>query len=104
MLIEIFCRRLNILGLLLSFMNVLHIPIIEPHNLISIFFQPGDAKSVTLVSIGGHRVIRGGNGIGDGPIDSSQINEVMQKVNSNNFGHEDYPDARFVLSYLIVDP
>ncbi|XP_025826733.1 urease isoform X3 [Panicum hallii] len=57
-------------------------------------FEPGDAKSVTLVSIGGNRVIRGGNGIGDGPIDSSQINEVMQKVNSNNFGHEDYPDAR----------
>ena len=67
-------------------------------------FQPGDSKSVTLVSIGGHKVIRGGNGIGDGPIDHSQIIEVMQKVIANNFGHEDYPDARFVLSYLIDDP
>jgi len=57
-------------------------------------FEPGDSKSVTLVSIGGHKVIRGGNGIGDGPIDHSQINEVMQKVIANNFGHEDYPDAR----------
>ncbi|RCV21329.1 hypothetical protein SETIT_4G130600v2 [Setaria italica] len=57
-------------------------------------FEPGDAKNVTLVSIGGHKVIRGGNGIANGPIDSSQINEVMQKVNANNFGHEDYPDAR----------
>lgn len=59
-----------------------------------IHFQPGDAKNVTLVSIGGHKVIRGGNGIADGPIDSSKINEVMQKVHANNFGHEDYPDAR----------
>ncbi|CAO2147365.1 unnamed protein product [Urochloa humidicola] len=33
-------------------------------------FEPGDAKNVTL------------------------INEVMQKVNAKNFGHEDYPDAR----------
>nr|CAB3470642.1 unnamed protein product [Digitaria exilis] len=57
-------------------------------------FEPGDAKSVTLVSIGGRKVIRGGNGIADGPIDSSKINEVMQKVHGNSFGHEDYPDAR----------
>jgi len=28
----------------------------------------------------------------------------MQKVIAKNFGHEDYPDARFVLSYLIDDP
>ena len=73
-------------------------------NLISIFFfsQPGDAKSVTLVSIGGHKVIRGGNGIADGPIDSSQLNEVMQKVNANSFGHEDYPDARLFLPILLI--
>lgn len=73
-------------------------------NLISIYFfsQPGDAKSVTLVSIGGHKVIRGGNGIADGPIDSSWINEVMQKVNANSFGHEDYPDARLILPILLM--
>ncbi|ONM28035.1 Urease [Zea mays] len=57
-------------------------------------FEPGDAKSVILVSIGGHKVIKGGNGIADGPIDSSSLNVVMQKVNANSFGHEDYPDAR----------
>ncbi|KAM3279558.1 hypothetical protein ACQJBY_046740 [Aegilops geniculata] len=56
-------------------------------------FEPGDAKSVTLVSIGGHKVIRGGNGIADGAVDSSQLNEVMQKITENGFGHEDYPDA-----------
>uniref|UniRef100_A0A453MAX0 urease n=1 Tax=Aegilops tauschii subsp. strangulata TaxID=200361 RepID=A0A453MAX0_AEGTS len=56
-------------------------------------FEPGDAKSVTLVSIGGHKVIRGGNGIADGAVDSSQLNEVMQKITEYGFGHEDYPDA-----------
>jgi urease len=63
-------------------------------------FQPGDAKSVTLVSIGGHKVIRGGNGIADGAVDSSQLNEVMQKITENGFGHEDYPDARLFPSHL----
>ncbi|XP_062197141.1 urease isoform X2 [Phragmites australis] len=57
-------------------------------------FEPGDAKSVTLVSISGHKVIRGGNGIADGAVDSSQLNEVMQMVTTNGFGHEDYPDSR----------
>uniref|UniRef100_A0ACD5X9I6 Uncharacterized protein n=1 Tax=Avena sativa TaxID=4498 RepID=A0ACD5X9I6_AVESA len=56
-------------------------------------FEPGDAKRVTLVSIGGHKVIRGGNGIADGAVDSSQLNEVIQRVTENGFGHEDYPDA-----------
>jgi len=56
-------------------------------------FEPGDAKRVTLVSIGGHKVIRGGNGIADGAVDSSQLNEVIQKITENGFGHEDYPDA-----------
>lgn len=63
-------------------------------------FQPGDAKSVTLVSIGGHKVIRGGNGIADGAVDSSQLNEVMQKITENGFGHEDYPGARLFPSHL----
>lgn len=56
-------------------------------------FEPGDAKRVTLVSIGGHKVIRGGNGIADGAVDSSQLSNVMEKVAANGFGHEDYPDA-----------
>jgi urease len=58
--------------------------------------QPGDAKKVTLVSIGGYKIIRGGNGIADGAVDSSQIDAIMQKVIANGFGHEEYPEARFV--------
>ncbi|XP_031481255.1 urease isoform X1 [Nymphaea colorata] len=50
-------------------------------------FEPGERKSVTLVSIGGKRVIRGGNGISDGPVESSQ--EVMKDIFAKNFGHMD---------------
>uniref|UniRef100_A0A0D9XR88 urease n=1 Tax=Leersia perrieri TaxID=77586 RepID=A0A0D9XR88_9ORYZ len=56
-------------------------------------FEPGDAKTVRLVSIGGHKVIRGGNGIADGSVNSYQLDEVMEKVIANGFGHEDYPDS-----------
>jgi urease len=62
-------------------------------NMISFLLQPGDAKTVTLVSIGGRKVIRGGNGIADGAVNRSQLNEVMEKVIANGFGHEDYPDS-----------
>ncbi|KAL6875740.1 hypothetical protein ACP4OV_013253 [Aristida adscensionis] len=57
-------------------------------------FEPGDSKRITLVSIGGHKVIRGGNGIADGAVDSSHLNEVMQMITANGFGHEDDPDSR----------
>ncbi|KAK3119979.1 hypothetical protein QOZ80_9AG0678940 [Eleusine coracana subsp. coracana] len=56
-------------------------------------FEPGDAKRVTLVSIAGNKVIRGGNGIADGAVDGSQLDEIMKKVTANGFGHEEYPEA-----------
>ncbi|XP_073013004.1 urease [Typha latifolia] len=60
----------------------------------AIRFEPGDAKCVTLVTIGGEKVIRGGNGIADGPVDASQLNKVMENVIANGFGHQDQPHAR----------
>ncbi|CAN6449034.1 unnamed protein product [Victoria cruziana] len=50
-------------------------------------FEPGERKSVTLVSIGGKRVIRGGNGISDGPVENSQ--KVMKDISAKEFGHMD---------------
>ncbi|KAH7856133.1 hypothetical protein Vadar_033085 [Vaccinium darrowii] len=44
--------------------------------------QPGDSKSVTLVRIGGMQVIRGGNGIADGPVDDANITSLMEAVHS----------------------
>ncbi|MCL7040219.1 hypothetical protein MKW94_011335 [Papaver nudicaule] len=57
-------------------------------------FEPGDAKSVTLVRIAGRQVIRGGNGIADGPYDASQTAKVMEVVRDKGFGHKEEPDAR----------
>ncbi|KAG2706697.1 hypothetical protein I3760_05G115600 [Carya illinoinensis] len=50
-------------------------------------FEPGETRSVVLVSIGGKKVIRGGNGIADGPVDRAKFREVMGAVNSRGFGN-----------------
>ncbi|MCL7028594.1 hypothetical protein MKW94_018187 [Papaver nudicaule] len=56
-------------------------------------FEPGEAKSVTLVRIVGRQVIRGGNGIVDGPFDVSQIAKVMEVVRAKGFGHKEEAEA-----------
>lgn len=56
-------------------------------------FEPGDTKCVILVSIGGGKVIRGGNGIADGPVDVFRLEKVMEDVNTKGFGNEEQPDA-----------
>lgn len=60
--------------------------------------QPGESKSVILVSIGGKKVIRGGNGIVDGPVDDARCEEVMKVVNERAFGNKVETNARFSLS------
>lgn len=50
-------------------------------------FEPGDTKTVTLVQIGGKQVIRGGNGIADGPFHDANIEAVMERVLERRFGH-----------------
>nr|KAJ0222059.1 hypothetical protein LSAT_V11C200090320 [Lactuca sativa] len=42
--------------------------------------EPGDAKSVTLVKIGGMHVIRGGNAIADNPVTDSNVKTVMESA------------------------
>ncbi|KAK8933839.1 hypothetical protein KSP39_PZI015847 [Platanthera zijinensis] len=56
-------------------------------------FEPGDAKVVNLVSIGGKRVIRGGNSIVDGTIGVDQLDKVFEDVKARGFGNIDQPDA-----------
>ncbi|KAI3867799.1 hypothetical protein MKX03_019259 [Papaver bracteatum] len=56
-------------------------------------FEPGEAKSVTLVRIAGRQVIRGGNGIVDGHFDASQTAKVMEIVRARGFGYEEEADA-----------
>ncbi|CAK9325627.1 unnamed protein product [Citrullus colocynthis] len=57
-------------------------------------FEPGEPKSVTLVAIGGNQVIRGGNGIVDGPVHSSKLKDVMEAVHARGFGHVEENNAR----------
>ena len=39
-------------------------------------FEPGDEKEVELVAIGGRRVVRGMNGLTEGPLDDEEIREA----------------------------
>lgn len=67
------------------------------------FSQPGDSKSVKLVSIGGKRVIKGGNGIVDGPVDDAKREEVLEALSSGGFGNKEEENARFRLYTLQIN-
>lgn len=56
-------------------------------------FEPGDPKSVTLVSIGGRRCIRGGNNIADGLVDDANIERIMETIRARGYGHLEEPNA-----------
>ena len=54
-------------------------------------FEPGDARTVTLVEIGGRRFIRGGNCIATGEVDLSRAEEIVKKLQAGGFGHVPEP-------------
>ncbi|KAK3733381.1 hypothetical protein RRG08_004807 [Elysia crispata] len=51
-------------------------------------FEPGAIKTVPLVDIGGKRIVRGGNNLCDGPVDSRNLKKVMDNVQALGFGHK----------------
>lgn len=53
----------------------------------SVRFEPGDAKSVSLVEIGGLKTIRGGSSIAPGRIDISMANTVLRRLKEEKFYH-----------------
>ncbi|KAK4890173.1 Urease, partial [Elasticomyces elasticus] len=58
----------------------------------SVRFEPGDSKTVTLVQIGGHRVIKGGNNIASGSIhDISIAEKIIHKLQEGGFLHVTEP-------------
>ena len=57
----------------------------------SIRFEPGDAKTVTCVEIGGQRIIQGGNGIASGPLDISRKDEIIKRLQEGGFEHTPDP-------------
>lgn len=57
----------------------------------SVRFEPGDTKTVTLVEIGGHRVIRGGNNLASGPVDLARADAIIEKLQQAGFAHAPEP-------------
>ncbi|KAI9169102.1 hypothetical protein LWI28_006995 [Acer negundo] len=56
-------------------------------------FEPGETKIVKLVSIGGKKVIRGGSGIVDSPVNNAKCTEAMEAVTMRGFGNKEEPNA-----------
>jgi urease len=57
----------------------------------SVRFEPGDSKTVTLVEIGGNKVIRGGNNLASGKVDASRVETIISKLQQAGFAHVPEP-------------
>jgi urease subunit gamma/beta len=55
----------------------------------AIRFEPGEAKTVSLVEIAGNRVIRGGNNLADGPVSPEGRKKMLEHVSEFNFSNEE---------------
>ncbi|KAK0391945.1 hypothetical protein NLU13_1443 [Sarocladium strictum] len=64
----------------------------------SVRFEPGDTKTVTLVEIGGNKVIRGGNNLASGGVELWRAGEIVTKLQQAGFAHTPEPagDAAFI--------
>ncbi|XP_041378418.1 urease subunit alpha-like [Gigantopelta aegis] len=54
----------------------------------AIRFEPGDEMNVSLVEIGGNRIVRGGNGICDGHVDKKNLPAIEAKIKKQGFRHK----------------
>ncbi|KAG5289439.1 urease [Histoplasma ohiense] len=57
----------------------------------AIRFEPGDSKTVTLVEIGGNKVIHGGNFLASGKVDLSRADEILERLQKAGFAHTPEP-------------
>lgn len=60
----------------------------------SIRFEPGDTKTVTLVEIGGNKVIRGGNGLANGLVELWRVDKIVENLQWAGFAHLPQPATR----------
>ncbi|ORY99548.1 urea amidohydrolase alpha subunit [Absidia repens] len=51
-------------------------------------FEPGDFKTVTLVEIGGNKVITGGNNLASGPVDLINLPSIVENLVLAGFMHD----------------
>jgi urease subunit gamma/beta len=52
-------------------------------------FEPGEERSVALVSIAGNKVIRGGNSLAEGPVTAEKRSGVAAEAAARGFGHRE---------------
>jgi urease subunit gamma/beta len=52
-------------------------------------FEPGETRTVQLVDIAGHRVIRGGNNLADGPVSPENQKAALARANAAGFAHQE---------------
>lgn len=64
----------------------------------SVRFEPGDTKTVTLVDLGGNRVISGGNNLATGVVDLSRADEIVTRLQEAGFAHTPDPAADAALA------
>ncbi|MCJ1433576.1 Urease [Xylographa pallens] len=57
----------------------------------SVRFEPGDTKTVTLVEMSGHKVIRGGNNLASGHVDISNTEEITKRLREGGFANVPEP-------------
>ncbi|XP_047249787.1 urease isoform X2 [Capsicum annuum] len=57
-------------------------------------FEPGETRSVVLVTISGKQVIRGGNAVADCPVDDAKVMKLMGALSEGGFGNLEEPNAR----------
>ncbi|UNI23373.1 Urease [Purpureocillium takamizusanense] len=57
----------------------------------SVRFEPGDTKTVTLVEIGGRKVIRGGNNLASGPVERHRVEDIITSLQEAGFAHRPDP-------------
>ncbi|KAH7086369.1 hypothetical protein FB567DRAFT_69154 [Paraphoma chrysanthemicola] len=70
----------------------------------SVRFEPGDTKTVTLVQIGGNKIIKGGNRIASGSIDdTASVEGIVERLKTGGFLHEPEPlgDAAHIDVYTM---
>jgi urease subunit gamma/beta len=53
----------------------------------AIRFEPGETKTVTLVEIAGHKIIRGGNGLASGKFSDAGRKAALKRIKTKGFAH-----------------
>lgn len=54
-------------------------------------FEPGDSKTVTLVEIGGRKIVAGGNSLASGVVDLNRAEEIVARLRQGGFAHVEAP-------------